>query len=170
MTDLLAGVLIPSAAILISTGVAIGLAVLERRAARRARELERQDRVCEDVLESLSFFVSANPFAEMMAPETRRLRSRLMLLQTLPGERIRRVGLWLALEVEVALPWFSAAMTKLGPNSTIDETLAALAPAHKQFHDNLVRLTVWMRGEVKDEAIEERIATLVTGGAKPFAS
>jgi hypothetical protein len=170
MTDLLAGVFIPCAAILISTGLAIALAVLERRAARRARDLERQDRVCEDVLESLSFFVSANPFGEEMAPDTRKLRSRVMLLQTLPGVQIRRVGLWIALEVEVALPRFSDAMVNAGPNPDVEQTLAVLAPAHRAFHETVVRLTVWMRGEVKDEAVEERIELLVNGGAKPFAS
>lgn len=170
MTDLFTGVFIPSAAILISTSLAVALSILERRASRRARDLERQDRVCEDVLESLSFFVSANPFAEEMASESRKLRSRVMLMQTLPGKRIRRVGLWIALEVEVGLPRFSHAMMSAGTNPGVEQTLEALAPAHRAFHESLVRLTVWMRGEVKDEAVEERIDLLVNGGAKPFAS
>ena len=169
MTDLLTTIVLPSAAILIPTVLAITLAVLERRAARRARAQERTDRVSEDVLESLAFFVSANPIAEEMAPEMRRLRSRVALLQTLPGARIRRVGLWLALEVEIGLPLYSAAMViyRQIENPSIDDHLEVFRLPQKWFHDCMVRLTVWMRGEVKDEAIEERIDQLSKGAISP---
>lgn len=170
MTELLVDVLLPGAAIVISACIAIGLAILERRAARHARLEERRDRVLEDLMESLSFFVSANPLAEEMAPPTRRLRSRVMLLQTLPGETTRLVGQWLALEIEVGLPLFSKAMQSVGSSEhvSIDEMLAALKPAHRAFHECLVRLTVWMRGEVEDEAILDRTELLVRGGVRPY--
>ena len=162
MTDPLVDVLLPSLAILVSASIAVALAVLERRAARRARDQERVDRICEDILEGLSFFVSANPLAEEMSSELRRLRSRIALLQTLASTGHRLVGLWLAREVETALPRYSEGMLAL--QAYVDpqpsDILRAFAPAHTRFHDSMMRLSSWMRGDIADDVLSSRIQDL----------
>ncbi|WP_449283220.1 hypothetical protein [Leucobacter sp.] len=161
-----ADVLVPSAAVLVSAGVAIGLARAERKAAAIDRKTERehaekarQRRKVEDALEpllgTLAWFVTADPAREDWATTTRALRGQVYLVQALPDLQSRGLGEWLALEIERGLHTANDCFDQIEPNaawSASSEQAAMLraevmVPFRLWVKCTMDLLVIWLRGD-----------------------
>jgi len=161
--DLVSGAIIPGLAIILSTAIAVLLFVAERRSSRNSRQQERQDKLLEEILSTLAFFVSVNPLAESWAAEWRKLRSQVTLLQTLPSPRARLLGEWLALAIERKSSLLAEAMFALDAfPGEVDPAflLNTMRPAHDWAAYCINSIASWMRGDVDDDRIREGIAEL----------
>ena len=98
--QLASGILLPSAAIIISALIAVSIARWERKSAELARVIEREDRVIEQLLTTLLYFQNG-PFGTFdWDRESARLTAtaRMMLTGSTPSE-FKEVGQWLTQEV-----------------------------------------------------------------------
>lgn len=151
----IADAVIPGLAIVISAGIAVLLFVAERRSSEKARQRERQDRLLEDIIASLAFFVSVNPLAESWADEFRRLRSRVTILQTLPSPRTRLLAEWLVLEGERGMGMMleaQEAFPRAGAVS-VDTILGIMRPSHDWANSCIQSIAQWMRGDVDSDRV-----------------
>lgn len=169
---------IPSLALLVSAGIAVWLARSENKraqkarseeqdAAARAREnerlatrddrnAERRDRHLEELLEIYGFFIAANPATESWLPVMRRLRAKLVILQTIPSARV--LADWLVEEG----PRGTRAMERAMENPYL---ATPEDPNYMQWHgpmaqwaqDMINSIASWMQGTVTDAEIRETL-------------
>ncbi len=164
--DVVTGIAVPAAAIVISTWVAVRLARSERKAAAAARVEERIDAAFVRTLTALAVLNTINLRAEAVADPLRELRVGLTLLEALSS---RSEGSLLA-------EWFEA--ERVAGNAQIGESmrLLALVPVELQSDDHVERavaaggpvntwardfankLRDWHRQGASDQALRAHIA------------
>lgn len=128
----------------------------ERRAAREDRESERRDRHLEELLEIYGFFIAANPQAESWLPIMRRLRAKLVILQTIPSALA--LADWLVAEG----PRGTDAMAYALENPYLEtpespEYMNWHGPMAQWAQDMMNSIASWMRGTVTDADIRETL-------------
>jgi len=164
--DLVSDALIPASAIVVSVLIAVLLFMAERRSSEAARQLERQDKLLEEIIASLAFFVSVNPISESWRSEWRRLRAQITILQTLPMKRTRLLGDWMVLEGQLGMQLTTTAIVTLNQYPSAPEDIppdviiSTMQPSHDWAAYCINSIASWMRGDVKDEAIRDRITEL----------
>jgi hypothetical protein len=166
--SVLSQAVIPATAILVSVGLAVLLFFLERRSAERARQQERQDKLLEELIATLAFFVSVNPLVETWATEFRKLRAQAVILQALPSASARLLGDWLASEGRRGMRLLSSSMETLQSASQVteDQLLSVMQPAHSWADDCINTIALWMRGDISDDQVRALIEELKTESAK----
>ena len=162
MWDLVSDAVIPASAIVISTLLAVLLFRAERSSSRRAVQQDRQDRLLEEMIATLAFFVSVNPLAESWSAEFRRLRAQVTILQTLPSPSARLLGEWMVLEAARGKADMVKAMVELQFADEATDHLAAqlIKPAHDWAAYCINSIASWMRGDIGDIRVQERIDEL----------
>lgn len=174
--DLVSGAAIPSLAIVISTSIAVWLAMSERkhaakaratelsaasearrderRAARDDREMERRDRHLEELLEVFGFFISAHPTTESWSPTMRKLRAKLVILQTISSTR--PLAEWLVSEGPRGQQAMQLAMANPYLEVPEDpEYLKWQGPMANWAQEMINGIASWMRGDVSDAELLE---------------
>ncbi|MFS0715462.1 hypothetical protein ABC195_16590 [Microbacterium sp. 2P01SA-2] len=119
--QIVADVALPSAAIIISTVVAVGLARSERRAAAAARAEDRVSEAFARALAALATLNTINLRAESLAEPMRELRVALTLLVAAAPN-----------EDEQLVQWFDAEIVAGGAETVRSMRLLALAPTDPQ--------------------------------------
>lgn len=186
--EVLTAALIPAAAIVVSTVIAVRLARTERQASEKAREEEREaalnlrdearrdaalaheearrDRVLEELIEVFAFFISAHPTAENWVPMMRLLRARVVVLQTFPTARV--LGEWLASENARGMAAMQRAMSNPWAEAPdAPEFLEWSAPLAQWANDMINGIASWMRGDITDEQLRTATARNSDDTARP---
>lgn len=165
--DVVTGIAVPAAAILISTWVAVGLARSERKAAAAARVGERIDAAFVRTLTALAQLNTINLRAEAVADPLRELRVGLTLLEALsskPNEHL--LGEWFEAErvagnaqVGESLRRLQLVPDPLRSNDDVEKALAAGGPVNTWARDFANRLRNWHRRGATDEQLREHIVS-----------
>lgn len=169
-----ADVVVPSAAVLVSSGVAVWLARAERKAAavaraeerdlvEKARQRERVESALESLLGSLAWFVSADPAREDWATSIRGLRGQVYRVQALHDPASRSLGEWLAPEVERGVRTANGCLEKLKPDAvwSLESERAAMmradimTPFRRWVKSTMDFLVLWLRGDATIEEIRD---------------
>lgn len=102
---LVADVLVPVAAVLVSSGVAVWLARKERKDAQAARVRAQVEDSLRNLISHLSYFSAADPVKDPWEYEAalQRLRVEAFMVQSLPQKQYGRFGDWLAEELQRGL-------------------------------------------------------------------
>lgn len=122
---MVADVVVPVSAVLVSAGVAVWLANRERKAAAAARVEERKlivrerrlaktEEWFEQILGTLSWFISANPYRDDWAPQMRLLRGQAVVAQAVSERDLQEFGEWFAAEIERGLGEASRCFVQFG--------------------------------------------------------
>ncbi|MBD8102489.1 hypothetical protein [Plantibacter sp. CFBP 8775] len=128
----------------------------ERRTAREDRESERRDRHLEELLEIYGFFVAANPQTESWLPIMRRLRAKLVILQTIPSALA--LADWLVAESKRGTDAMAYAMENPYLDTPEDpEYMKWQGPMAQWAQDMMNSIASWMRGTVTDADIRETL-------------
>ncbi len=151
--DIVTGVVVPAAAIIVSTLVAVGLARSERLAAAAARLDERIDGAFVQTLVALAILNTINLRAENLAGPMRDLRVGLTLLEAVSAvERGSLLGEWFEQERLAGLAQSRESMRALAllpekPDSDadIEAIVAAGAPLNEWARDFANNLRLWRR-------------------------
>lgn len=159
------GMIVPVAAILVSSSVAIWLARAERKSAELVRTAERQllikDRqqaktedVLERVLGTLAWFISADPGNEDWRLQIRSLRGQVYIVQSLPDDESRAFGAWLASEVErgvsrasQSLDEFGGAQEHLSGDALSTAVATVMDPFRLWVKCTMDLIVIWLRGD-----------------------
>lgn len=188
---LVADVVVPVSAVLVSSIVAIVLARLERKSAARDRdderaraELEREqerarvekERVrlkteasFEKIVGTLAWFISAHPGWEEWQPQMRLLRGQAKVAQAVPASEAQDFAVWFADEVHRGLKQAAWAMEQYGSaheNLHPDDMDAAVEQIMHPFRSwvnfTMDLVVLWLRGETSLSDIKK----MADGGAK----
>lgn len=168
--EIITGIAVPSAAIIISTWVAVGLAKSERVSAAAARAEERSDGAFVRALVALATLNTINLRAETLAEPLRDLRIGLTLLEATSSKR----------GDDLLAEWFDAARVAgnaqaresmrqlaLAPqtpssDADVDTIVTAGAPLNTWARDFANNLRLWQR----DGATTAQLTELITHAKK----
>ncbi|WP_028281101.1 hypothetical protein [Arthrobacter sp. H5] len=164
--EIVIGIAVPAAAIIISTWVAVGLAKSERVAAAAARAEERSDGAFVRALTALATLNTINLRAESVAEPLRELRVGLTLLEAAsPRSDGDLLSEWFEVERVAGLAQSRESMRKLAlapkiPSSEadVDTIVAAGAPLNTWARDFANNLRLWRRKGATDAQLAELIA------------
>lgn len=164
--QVIAGIAIPAASIIISTWVAVRLARSERVAAAAARAEERSDDAFVRTLIALSTLNTINLRAESVAEPLRDLRVGLTLLEAsspTPGGDL--LSQWFEAERLAGLAQSRESMRKLAlaPNpprtdADVEAIVSAGGPLNEWARDFANELRLWRRSGATDQQLAELIA------------
>lgn len=165
--EIITGIAVPAAAIIISTWVAVGLAKSERVAAAAARSEERSDGAFVRALTALATLNTINLRAESVAEPLRDLRVGLTLLEAAsPKHDNDLLAEWFEAERVAGLAQSRESMRKLAlapktPSSDadVDTIVSAGAPLNTWARDFASNLRLWRRKGATDSQLEQLIAT-----------
>lgn len=163
--DIITGIALPAAAIIISTWVAVGLAKSERVAAAAARAEERSDGAFVRALTALATLNTINLRAESVAEPLRDLRVGLTLLDAAsPKHDNDLLSEWFEAERLAGLAQSGESMRRLDlapktPSSEADveKIVAAGAPLNTWARDFASNLRFWRRKGATDVQLTELI-------------
>ncbi|MHA7154985.1 hypothetical protein [Arthrobacter sp. TMN-50] len=164
--EIITGIAVPAAAIIISTWVAVGLAKSERIAAAAARSEERSDGAFVRALIALATLNTINLRAESVAEPLRDLRVGLTLLEaSSPKHDNDLLAEWFEAERVAGLVQSTESMRKLAlapktPSSDadLDAIVAAGAPLNTWARDFANNLRLWRRKGATEAQLKELIA------------
>lgn len=175
--DIVSGIAVPAAAILVSTWVAVGLARSERKSAARARLEERIDAAFVRTLTALAQLNTINLRAESVAEPLRELRVGLTLLASLsskPDDDL--LGEWFEAErvagneqVRESMRRLQLVPDPLRSDADVEKAVAAGGPVNSWARDFAYRLRHWHRHGATVEQLRAYItaATRLHPSAKP---
>lgn len=163
--DVITGIAVPAASILISTLVAIRLARSERMAAAAARAEERVDAAFVRVLTALATLNTINLRAESVAEPMRELRVGLTLLDAAaPPAAGDLLAEWFEAERLAGIAQTTKTMQLLAvtpqdlrTDADIEQVVAAGAPLNTWARDFANRLRVWKRDGASDSELRSLI-------------
>lgn len=171
-------IIIPVAAILVSSGIAIWLANRERKAAERARLQERADALADrakerrldaaaGVLTSLATLVSMDPTNELVRDHMRGLRGTIAVYQGWI-DKDDRSGDWLGLRhAELMILWMAAMkrwddLTKTNLHApSDDEMFATFDPPRQHSQDTISMLVGWLSGHTATDELMKDGARII---------
>lgn len=165
--DIITGIALPAAAIIISTLVAVGLAKSERVAAATARAEERSDGAFVQVLTALATLNTINLRVESVAEPLRDLRVGLILLEAaIPGKDNDLLSEWFEAERVASIAQSKESMRKHGlvPESSssddhVEMIVAAGAPLNTWARNFANNLRLWRREGATDAELTELITS-----------
>lgn len=168
--DLVVGIAVPAAAIIVSSWVAVRLARSERLAAAAARADERSEAAFVRTLTALATLNTINLRAEGIAEPMRELRVGLTLLDAaVPNPASRLLAEWFEAERLAGLAQATEAMRRLGllpdpprTDADVDAIVAAGGPLNLWARDFANNLRAWRR----EGASPEQLRTLTTAAGK----
>ncbi|MCJ1709378.1 MULTISPECIES: hypothetical protein [Microbacteriaceae] len=167
MLDVVTGIALPAAAIVISTLVAVGLAASERKAAATARVEERIDAAFVRALTALAILNTINLRAESVAEPLRELRVSLTLLEALSTHADGNLlGEWFEAErvagneqVAESMRRLQLVPSPLRTDADVERALAAGGPVNTWARDFANRLRDWHRRGASDDEMRAHIAS-----------
>ncbi|MBP2422190.1 hypothetical protein [Microbacterium imperiale] len=165
--QIVADVALPSAAIIISTVVAVWLARSERKAAAAARADERTDAAFVRTLVALSTLNTINLRAESASEPFRELRVGLTLLAAVTPERTDDLlGQWFEAERRAGLAQATESMRLLATvpdplrtDTDVEAMVAAGAPVNTWARDFANNLRLWRRKGTTDAELTSLIVS-----------
>ncbi|MGV8912138.1 MAG: hypothetical protein ACOH14_05915 [Rhodoglobus sp.] len=165
--QVIAGVILPGTAIIISTLVAVGLARSERTAAAAARVEERADAAFVRTLVALAMLNTINLRDESVAEPLRELRIGLTLLAAVSSQRDNDlVAEWFEAERVAGLVQTKESMQNLelapqSPSSDADveSIVAASEPLNGWARDFANNIRLWRRNGASDAALKALITS-----------
>lgn len=165
--SVIGGTLVPVAAILVSTLIAVNLAKNEREAAEQARHDDAVRASAERVLIALAPLITIDPAVEPWSDLFSVMRARTVVFRTLmlsPDEAI--VGEWLSLEATHGTALFGAAVERVQReelHNYIDPKPLheAFEAPHKWAWDTTETLADWLVGKIDAEALKTRSADIL---------
>lgn len=161
---LIGDVLIPVAAILVPTTIAVRLARRERIASEEGERRGRRLQAGAEVISSLAPFISADPLHHDMHAQLARLRGSIAVYRAWT-EKGDFSGDWLSLKhTEGMKEWQSALQEITAPRRrplTEDEAFAVLDPARRWASDMIESFTGWLSGHTDDEVLKREGAALI---------
>lgn len=163
--EIVTGIALPAAAIIISTWVAVGLAKSERVAAAAARAEERSDGAFVQALTALATLNTINLQAESVAEPLRDLRVGLTLLDAAnPKHDNVRLSEWFEAErvagnARIIKSMSNLALAPKTPSSDADveKIVAAGAPLNTWARDFASNLRLWRREGATDAQLSDLI-------------
>lgn len=161
---LVGDLLIPVAAILVPTVIAVRLAQRERLVSEEGERRSRRLQAGAEVLSSLAPFISADPLRHDMHVQLARLRGSIAVYRAWT-EKGDFSGDWLSLKHTEGMKKWQAALTQMfepgrGPLSE-DEAFAALDPARRWAADTMESFTGWLSGHIDDAVLKREGAALI---------
>ncbi|WIE71419.1 hypothetical protein [Curtobacterium sp. MCJR17_020] len=156
-------IVIPVAAILVPTAIAIWLARSERKSAERSRYLERRTAAAEPIILSLAQFISLDPVHEPIQAHLRELRGRIAVYRTTLDTEDALSGDWLALQHERGmLLWWSAMQTMDGSTDRSEAfILGAFSEGRTWANATMQTLSGWLAGHISDDVLKRQGAALM---------
>ncbi|AZZ55123.1 hypothetical protein C5E08_03885 [Rathayibacter iranicus] len=163
--DIVTGIAVPAASILISTWVAIRLARSERKAAAAARVEERIDAAFARALTALATLNTINLRAESIAKPMRELRVALTLLDAatppadndLLAEWFEAERLAGTAQGEESRRLLDLVPQHLQPDADVEKVVAAGAPVNTWARDFANNLRLWRRRGASDAELRSLI-------------
>lgn len=163
--DIVTGIAVPAASILVSTWVAIRLARSERKAAAAARVEERIDAAFARALTALATLNTINLRAESIAEPMRELRVALTLLATAtPPADNNLLAEWFEAERlagtaqgEESRRLLNLVPQQLQPDVDVEKAVAAGAPVNTWARDFANNLRLWRRRGASDAELRSLI-------------
>lgn len=169
MADVTGDVLVPAVTLLVSSGIAIGLARGERRAAQRARYAEATRAAAQDVLKTLAHLIDVDTYQTPWEDWLRDFRASVNVFQmALPVESVQ-AATWLALEARYGAALLHKVNGDLrhdaGYEANRNYRMQRLAPVHEwaifvadqltnyviaaKMQPRMVARTAWLRRELE---------------------
>lgn len=176
--DIITGIAVPAASILISTWVAIRLARSERKAAAAARVEERTDAAFVRALTALATLNTINLRAESIAEPMRELRVALTLLDaaTPPADNDLLTE-WFEAERLTGLAQSEESMRLLGlvphhlqSDADVERAVSAGAPVNTWARDFANNLRYWRRRGASDAELQSLIDSAKARPTSPDAA
>lgn len=163
--EIITGIVLPAAAIIISTWIAVGLAKSERVDAATARAEERSDGAFVQALTALATLNTINLRAESVAEPLRDLRVGLTLLEAAsPKQDNDLLSEWFEAERVAGLAQSKESMRKLdlapktpSTDADLEKIVSAGAPVNTWARDFASNLRLWRRKGATDAQLKELI-------------
>ncbi|AZZ49792.1 hypothetical protein C5E02_11540 [Rathayibacter rathayi] len=165
--DIVTGIALPAAAILISTLVAVGLAASERKAAAAARVEERIDAAFVRALTALAILNTINLRTETVVEPLRELRVSLTLLESLSAKPDSDLlAEWFEAERQAGNTQVAESRRRLQlvpdplrTEADVEKAVAAGGPVNTWARDFAGRLRDWHRRGASDDALRAHTAS-----------
>ena len=126
----------------------------------RERRLAKTEETFEQILGTLSWFISASPVRDLWQPQMRLLRGQAVVAQAVPEPDLQEFAEWFATEVERGLKQarfcfvqFEAALERLSDDDLERAVEQIMDPFRGWVKSTMDLVVIWMRGSTSMDEI-----------------